>query len=711
MIIGYGTSHDAGLAVVDGRTGTPLFAASVERLTRRKNQAGSPLALTGWAEAAIGQALQESVPLDLTNDSLFPEADGFHGFEATLHYAYRWTAEEAVIRPPEGISCAGIVLGVIPESSAMRRYSAEIFLDGVRAGTIHNGRSCWALRAPAGAAPVREIRIRPTAVQKIPPDPRTLGLPVTSVALLTSPPRTAAVEGRAASEVASAVSLLRLIRKQLFTLPRHNLRGHSPRRFLNHVKRFGGILRRGYRSEADRLLGTEAAPPLDSRYDHHLCHAASAWYPSGFDRALVVSLDGMGDWYSCRILRGENGHLEPLAAFYYEEMPIGLNYEIVTALLGFNPLRHAGKVTGLAAFGKENPDCDAALNAFLERVWRRDRPAGLDYDLLLRDGERGLERLRALRETEFGSFTREDLAYAIQKRTEQEVLDLVRPFRQAHPDLENVALAGGVFANVRVNQRVLELGFRRIFVQPAMSDAGLCLGAALLECARRRGGRLEPYRLEHVYLGPEFSGEAIREALERHGLEGEYVEEERIGAVIAGEIAARRVVAHFHGRMEFGPRALGNRSILYSAADPDVNRWLNDQLNRTEFMPFAPAILAESAPDYFERIDGAEHAAEFMTITFHCTERARREIPAAIHVDNTARPQFVRRETNPRFHAILSAYRDLTGVPCVINTSFNMHEEPIVATPADAIRSFQEGNLDVLVLGNHLVRRTEAEGR
>jgi carbamoyltransferase len=172
---------------------------------------------------------------------------------------------------------------------------------------------------------------------------------------------------------------------------------------------------------------------------------------------------------------------------------------------------------------------------------------------------------------------------------------------------------------------------------------------------------------------------------------------------VAGLLAENAIVGRFMGRMEYGPRALGNRSVLYPASDPRVNQWLNHQLGRTEFMPFAPAALASEAPRLFKNLGGCEHTAEFMTITFDCTDEMIRLCPAAVHVDGTARPQLVSERTNPSFHKIIRRYYERTGIPAIINTSFNMHEEPIVCTPADAIRAFLLGNLDYLAIGSFLV--------
>ena len=168
-------------------------------------------------------------------------------------------------------------------------------------------------------------------------------------------------------------------------------------------------------------------------------------------------------------------------------------------------------------------------------------------------------------------------------------------------------------------------------------------------------------------------------------------------------LAAGKVVARFDGRMEYGPRALGHRSILYHAKEPAVNQWLNQRLGRTEFMPFAPATLHEHRDGCYLNMKGAEHAAEFMTLTFDCTESMKQDCPAAVHVDGTARPQLVSADGSPGFHRILTEYYRLTGIPSVINTSFNMHEEPIVCSPDDAVRAFLQGNLDYLAIGNFLV--------
>jgi carbamoyltransferase len=231
-----------------------------------------------------------------------------------------------------------------------------------------------------------------------------------------------------------------------------------------------------------------------------------------------------------------------------------------------------------------------------------------------------------------------------------------------------------------------------------MGDGGMASGAAMLCFGHEKMPR---GRLEHVYWGPEYTDAEICAALDAAHLpcqRSANIEEE-----IATALTQDCIVGRFHGRMEYGPRALGNRSVLYPARDPAVNQWLNHQLGRTEFMPFAPAALASEAHRLFKNFHAAQHTAEFMTITFDCTEQMHRQCPAAVHVDGTARPQLVSERTNPSFCRILSHYYERTGIPAIINTSFNMHEEPIVCSPADAVRAFLLGNLDYLAIGDFLV--------
>lgn len=418
------------------------------------------------------------------------------------------------------------------------------------------------------------------------------------------------------------------------------------------------------------------------RFHHHKTHAANAYYASGYDEALLVSLDGYGTGHCGGVFVGTESGLELKHLFRFPNS-LGQYYEYVTAALGFRPGRHEGKIVGLAAYG----DPEIVGPAL------RDRFDGLE------DGE---IQIRAAMDYFFtralaGSFSKRDVAAAFQVVLE-EVVKTVVTYWVNKTGLRNVAVSGGVNANVKLNQRIHEIsGVDSVFVYPNMGDGGCATGAAWLVEPPSVGDR----PVDNVYLGPDYSDEQICAVLDGENLD--YERHDEIEPAIAHLIADDRIVARFNGRMEYGPRALGNRSILYPAKEPEVNLWLNHQLGRTEFMPFAPACQVEHAAALFEGMAGCEKTSEFMTITFECTETMATKCPAAVHIDNTARPQLVNRDTNPSFHAVLGHYYELTGIPAVINTSFNMHEEPIVCSPEDAVRAFLQGRIDYLAIGDYLV--------
>lgn len=419
------------------------------------------------------------------------------------------------------------------------------------------------------------------------------------------------------------------------------------------------------------------------RVDHHLAHTANAYYASGYDRALVVTLDGYGSGLAGSASVGEGGRIRRLHTLDYPHS-LGTFYESVTSALGFKPGRHEGKIVGLAAYGEPKVLLDLILDRFHQ--------------------EPGTFRMRESNNVYFprylaSHFPKVDIAAAYQHVLEVVATNYIRHYVE-QTGMDTVALSGGVAANVKMNQRIFEIpGVRRLFVYPNMGDGGTGTGAAFLTARHDLQDR-EAYQT--VYFGPDYGDAEIEAALRAEGLPFEHIEP--IEPVIAKLIHQGHVVARFNGPMEYGPRALGNRSILYRATEPEVNQWLNQRLGRTEFMPFAPATLFEARHRCYDRIDGAELSAQFMTITFDCTEFMKRHCPAAVHIDGTARPQLVRPETNPSFYQILHAYHQLSGIPSLINTSFNMHEEPIVNTPEDGVRAFLQGHLDYLAMGNFLVR-------
>jgi carbamoyltransferase len=482
--------------------------------------------------------------------------------------------------------------------------------------------------------------------------------------------------------------------------------------FFRVASRFGKLvphipgLKRGYyalrapiyrrrRRRITEILRSEFDITANVRFfNHHYAHATSAYYTSPFRDALVVTMDGGGDGHSSHIYDVRDGVFKKLITVdSYDSL--GNFYAYITAICGFKAKRHEGKVTGLAAHGQ--PVYRDIIEAMI--TYQNGQPVNRGHVLFN-------SALDAIRNALPAKWNREDLAATIQVVAE----DIARAYVAhwvAKTGHRNVALAGGIFANVRINEEILRIpGVENIFVHPGMSDEGLAVGAALAydgSLRRRAGKRYEPLGLPDVYLGNEYSDKAIAEALREAGLETQHLPG-RIESAIAEQLAAGKVVARFAGRMEYGPRALGNRSILYQPGDPSVNDWLNTLLRRTEFMPFAPACLYETANQLFEEPEGGINTARFMTITFHCKPWMRERCGGVVHLDRTARPQLVRKQDNPSYYAIIDEYRKRTGVPVIINTSFNIHEEPIVRSPEDAIRAFVDSSLDYLAIGDILVK-------
>ena len=471
----------------------------------------------------------------------------------------------------------------------------------------------------------------------------------------------------------------------------HDLFGLRHRGWMAAQKRFtrGGLAAKTAHALGRAALGRRFGRAVHFA-DHHTAHAYSAYLTSGFDDALAISIDNLGDGYAARTFRCRDGRCQPLWASDATCSP-GQFYGEVAQYLGFHVLM-AGKVTGLAARG--NPK--VAYEQMEQLFWLdRDDTNFRLASSWLRSRRRG--PFKALE-----GMSREDIAAAAQARLEDLIVRYAARALRETGD-KNLVLAGGVFANVLVNQKLWKLPpVEGLFVHPAMSDQGIASGAALTHLAEAH--RMAPSPIADVYLGPGYEDDAIGELLEREQIRAERCED--IDGRVAKLLIAGKVVARFAGRMEYGPRALGHRSILYGTADPTVNEWLNRRLKRSEFMPFAPATLAEYAGDcYADYGPGVAHTTRFMTLTLDCTDDMKRLSPAVVHIDGTARPQVVHEAYSPGFHRIISLVHEETGVPSVVNTSFNMHGEPIVCTPSDAVRSFQAGDLDALALGSFLLTR------
>ena len=442
--------------------------------------------------------------------------------------------------------------------------------------------------------------------------------------------------------------------------------------------------------------------------DHHRAHAASAYFTSGKTRALIVTLDGQGDGQCGQVWLGENGRMRLLRDVPSYHSP-GLFYNFITWYLGYKPMRHEGKITGLAAHGNYENVREYFEKMFgfdgrefryylAEKQWQHAYPHRTNY----------VKFRKALPE-EFHKFSPEDVAAGVQVLTERAVSQFVNQFLQETGPID-ICMAGGVFANVRVNQHVAELpNANSVYIFPAMGDNGLPVGAALHTYYKDLGWlELDAIpRLDDVYLGPGYSDAEIEAEIKKAGLKYEHYDD--IAAKIAELLHQGHVVARFDGRMEYGPRALGNRSILYQPSDKSVNDWLNHKLHRTEFMPFAPVTILEAMNGNYKDITKNDYPARFMTITFDCSKEMQETCPAVVHVDNTARPQLIDQKTNPVYYRILEEYQKLTGLSSIINTSYNMHEEPIVCSPNDAIRAFMLGHLEYLAISNFLVYPQDAE--
>jgi carbamoyltransferase len=427
---------------------------------------------------------------------------------------------------------------------------------------------------------------------------------------------------------------------------------------------------------------------------HHDGHAASAALTSPFDKCAVVTLDGIGDSAHCGgVFMWKDGRLTRLRSFSGYASP-GILYSYVTKAFGFRPARHEGKITGLAAHG----DPSVLIDEFRKRLEYRDRKLTSRFIPRLFENRVDAEWSTRWIDDLLDEHSREDIAAALQRHTEEIAVAIARD-ALADTRCENIALAGGVFANVRVNQRIREITPGNIWIHPHMGDGGLAAGSALFAGNRQA-------EFADAYLGDTPGPlEALR--LEAKGLPVR--RPASIAEAVATAVANGLIVGRCAGRMEYGPRALGNRTIFVTAKDPAINDSLNQRLRRTEFMPFAPIMTRAAAQKYLVNWGESDRAAEFMTITYQVTDACRRDAPATVHVDGTARPQVV--PPGGFLHDLLEAHGRLTGVEMMINTSFNMHEEPIVRSASDALRSYEHGAVDLLAFDERLVGMPDALDR
>jgi carbamoyltransferase len=418
--------------------------------------------------------------------------------------------------------------------------------------------------------------------------------------------------------------------------------------------------------------------------EHHEAHAASAAMLFPSDTGLAITVDAFGEGICAGIWDVRNGrpHKRSVIPGYHS---VGMLYLYITNILGFKAGQE-GKVTGLAAHGDGSRVVDLLLSRIAFNTERNTFVnLGLGY---------GLRSVDALKRDLVG-FSREDIAAGAQAALEHLVLSYVRAAILANGSANpRLFLAGGVFANVSLNRRIAEeLPVESVAIAPNMGDGGLSLGSALLN-------HDQYVKFTSLYLGTDLARTTARVPTELLNQIKE-IETPSLETAIAELLVNGRIIAVARDRMEYGPRALGNRSILAPAVDKSVNDSLNERLRRSEFMPFAPIVRDIDADDYFD-LTQPMWTYENMTITCFVKDRARRECPAVVHVDGTARPQVLTKQRNPFIYEVLERYKRLSGIGVLINTSFNMHEEPIVRDAETAIRSFLSGGLDGLVLSNRL---------
>ena len=426
---------------------------------------------------------------------------------------------------------------------------------------------------------------------------------------------------------------------------------------------------------------------------HHLAHAASAFYLSPFERANIISLDASGGQESGLYGVGTGAQIEVLE-YVDRENSWGIFYEGFTGGLGFRPHNDEGKVMGLAAYG----DPQEGIFPFVELAGEGGWPS---YDRKRFHEEVARIRPRERHDYPINGY-HEQIAARAQLSLEAAVASAAEELHR-RTGLTDLCLAGGTALNCSCNGKLLDLPFvERLFVQPAASDSGTALGAAVHAHVKLTGQRLTTV-FDHASWGPEYSNDEIEATLKQ--AKTTYRKVDDVSKEAATMIAADKIVGWFQGRMEVGPRALGNRSILANPGNPAMKDAVNNNVKfREPWRPFAPSILAEHMEEYF----GTNHPSPFMILAFQARSEIADRIPAALHVDGTGRPQSVDKSTNRRYWHLIDNLRQLTGTPVVLNTSFNVDSEPIVCTPKNALATFSMSGIDVLAIGDFVVEKMRA---
>lgn len=467
---------------------------------------------------------------------------------------------------------------------------------------------------------------------------------------------------------------------------------------------------KAYKDALKKLDGSLRGAGIDPRrvkkyfVEHHLAHASSAYHLSGMKDCAIMSIDGAGEFASTLFAEGRGGKIRKIKEFIRPDS-LGRFYSTITAYLGFRTSDGEYKVMGMAPFG----DPSKVDMRHIIRYANKSFYCNDDYVWVTRSRRYDKNKVFSKKMVkEWGPPRRGDglsepyihIAAATQQALEDITIRLMEDYLSdtLKKTGGRLCFAGGVALNVKLNKRLLEHPLvKELFVQPAANDSGTALGAATY-AANELGERIEP--MTHAYLGPEYTNEEIKTILDTYKIPYEYHKDiiEKASELLAkGEI-----VAWFQGRMEYGPRALGNRSILSNPSIKGISDKINEIIKfREKWRPFCPSILKE----YAKEIIGTDHPSPYMTFCFTVNEKWRDKIKEVVHVDNTARPQIVDEKSNPKFYSLLKSFHKKTGLPVLINTSLNRRGEPMICSPEDAIRMFYGSGLEYLALGNYLIRK------
>ncbi len=444
--------------------------------------------------------------------------------------------------------------------------------------------------------------------------------------------------------------------------------------------------------------------------DHHLSHAASAFYLAPFNKAAIVTVDGVGEWSTTTIGSGSGQNIEIDKEIYFPHS-LGLLYSTLTTFLGFDANDSEYKVMGLAAYGDPKPfrkhfekiievfpDGSFKLNMeYFDFDWAEHMPSEKMSELFGHPIRKESDKVKRYHE---------NIAASLQVKLEEIVINLLNKAYETYKT-KNLCFAGGVALNSVLNGKILSnTPFEKLFIPPDPSDAGAAMGAAMYSYTQITKELVEKKDF-HPYLGPEYRWHQIEAELKKYKLKYKYFKSDKeLVAETAKFIKNKKVIGWFQGRMEWGPRALGNRSILASATTTKMRDIINEKVKKREmFRPFAPVILEEETKKYFETDDYVSPSARWMLMVYPFKKIGLKQVPAVVHVDNSGRLETLIRKDNPKYYDLVKAYDTLTGIPIIINTSFNVKGEPIVCTPDDAIRCFLSTDIDYLIIDNYVIKK------